>query len=91
MSGSAQEFSFRCRHIPTVPVLECILPFCNLQKPWNLRRDLACNILSIYVVFNDLVTEHFSRKMLVWKLIHTIFGLGSILGHLVEVPQTMPI
>jgi hypothetical protein len=91
MSDSAFEFSFRCRQIPTVPVLECIFPFYNLQKPCNLRRDLACNILSIYTGFKDLVTEHFRRKMLVWKLIHTIFGLGSILEHLVEVPQTMPI
>jgi hypothetical protein len=48
-------------------------------------------MLSIYAGCKDLVTERFRRKMLVWKLIHTMFGLGSILGHLVEVPQTMPI
>jgi hypothetical protein len=74
MSGSAFEFSFRCRHIPTVPVLECILPLYNLQKPCNLWRHLACTILRIYAGCKDLVTERLRRKMLVCEAYPYYFG-----------------
>jgi hypothetical protein len=80
MSGSAFELSLRWHQIPTVPLLESILPFYNLQKPCNLRRDLPCNMLSIFSRLRNFWTYNSSEKMLCSGMSRSLSDLESSIG-----------